>query len=393
MAETILDTEKQAALRNFIEESLPAPKAEEYKYTPLARELRKIQEDAGEVNTDMVISPIIEDVTVLRFYNGNLVSSLKTSDKNINITPLKDDKRENTVDPFDRMNEAFYIDGVEIEITGNPDRPILIQNMVGNNDHSPFSIIRNRIKVHQGVEAVIIKESHYGGNNVSFTNNFLQIDLEKSARVTSYILQTSGTNNLVFDSTNIYQQRDSYYKNVTITLEGKMVRNNHSVSIDDVNCESHLFGVYFPGNKNHFDNHTVADHKRERSFSNELYKGILGAGGTAVFNGKIFVRPHAQNTNAFQSNKNILLDNSATLHTKPQLEIWADDVKCSHGCTTGKLDQESLFYLRSRGLDKKGAELILLKAFASDVTREIDIEPLREFVENAIVKKVASQAQ
>ncbi|HHL53344.1 MAG TPA: SufD family Fe-S cluster assembly protein, partial [Flammeovirgaceae bacterium] len=122
--------------------------------------------------------------------------------------------------------------------------------------------------------------------------------------------------------------------------------------------------------------------------SNELYKGILAANTTGVFNGKVFVRPGAQKTNAFQSNKNILLDDSATINTKPQLEIWADDVKCSHGCTTGQIDKEQLFYLRARGLDEASARKLLLRAFAEEIIEKVAIEELREYLEEILDSKL-----
>ncbi len=136
------------------------------------------------------------------------------------------------------------------------------------------------------------------------------------------------------------------------------------------------------------DNHTMVDHRKANSFSNELYKGIMDDKSKGVFNGKIYVRPDAQKTNAFQSNKNILLTDDASIDTKPQLEIWADDVKCSHGATTGQIDAEQLFYLQTRGLDRRQATALLLKAFASDVLQNISIQPLREVLEKIISERL-----
>jgi Fe-S cluster assembly protein SufD len=132
------------------------------------------------------------------------------------------------------------------------------------------------------------------------------------------------------------------------------------------------------------DNHTVVDHKKANSFSNELYKGIMDGSSRGVFNGKIFVRPNAQKTNAFQANKNILLTDKATVNTKPQLEIWADDVKCSHGCTTGQLDEEALFYLRSRGINQETARAMMLYAFAGDVIDHVPHPVMKEYLDSII---------
>jgi Fe-S cluster assembly protein SufD len=163
-----------------------------------------------------------------------------------------------------------------------------------------------------------------------------------------------------------------------------MIRNNLNISINGEHCESHLFGLYIVKGNDHVDNHTVVDHRIANSYSNELYKGIINDSGTGVFNGKIFVQPDAQKTNAFQSNKNLLLSDKASMNTKPQLEIWADDVKCSHGATTGQIDSEQIFYLRSRGLDEQQAKGMLLYAFATDFLKQISLPVLKDYLENVV---------
>jgi Fe-S cluster assembly protein SufD len=149
-----------------------------------------------------------------------------------------------------------------------------------------------------------------------------------------------------------------------------------------------MYGLYLLHGETLADNHTVVDHRKPNSFSNELYKGVLEGNSKGVFNGKIFVRPNAQKTNAFQSNRNILLSDKATVNTKPQLEIWADDVKCSHGCTTGQLDEEALFYLQSRGIDKNTARAMILYAFAAGVLDTIPNENLKQFIDGLISERL-----
>ena len=149
-----------------------------------------------------------------------------------------------------------------------------------------------------------------------------------------------------------------------------------------------MYGLTLLKGKQHVDHHTTVDHKKPHCLSNELYKCILDDQSTSVFNGKIYVRPNAQKTNAFQSNKNILLSDDATINTKPQLEIWADDVKCSHGATTGQLDEEQLFYLRSRGLNKDTAKAMLLYAFAIDVLAYIKLPALKDFLDELISNRL-----
>jgi len=156
--------------------------------------------------------------------------------------------------------------------------------------------------------------------------------------------------------------------------------------MDGEHIESHLNGLYLTAGNQMVDNHTLVDHRKPNCNSNELYKGIIDGKSTATFNGKIFVRKDAQKTNAFQSNKNILLSEAGTINTKPQLEIYADDVKCSHGASTGKLDEDKIFYLRARGLSPESAKKLLMHAFASEVVNTVKIEPLQEYIEGKIFK-------
>ncbi len=152
-------------------------------------------------------------------------------------------------------------------------------------------------------------------------------------------------------------------------------------------CEANMFGLYLGDQQTHIDNHTVVDNRQPHCLSNELYKGVLNGSSTGVFNGKIFVRQIAQKTNAYQSNRNILLSDNASVNTKPQLEIFADDVKCSHGCTVGSLDEDALFYMRSRGIEEKQLPL-LLHGFALDILDRIRHENVRTFVNELVVKKL-----
>jgi Fe-S cluster assembly protein SufD len=174
-------------------------------------------------------------------------------------------------------------------------------------------------------------------------------------------------------------------------MDGTLIRNNLTIAIDGEHCESHFHGLSLLKGETIGDNHTVVDHKKPNSFSNELYKGVMDDKSKGIFNGKIYVRPLAQKTNAFQSNRNILLTDQSTINTKPQLEIWADDVKCSHGCTTGQLDDEALFYLQSRGIQKEDARAMLLYAFAMQTTEYVAIGPLKQYIDTLISKRLYAQ--
>ncbi|HLZ16294.1 MAG TPA: Fe-S cluster assembly protein SufD, partial [Cyclobacteriaceae bacterium] len=186
----------------------------------------------------------------------------------------------------------------------------------------------------------------------------------------------------------IHQSGGSKLNTFTLTLSGTLIRNNFNIAIDGENCESHFYGLYLLNGGTLADNHTVVDHMKPNSYSNEMYKGVMDGNSKGVFNGKIFVRPHAQKTNAFQSNRNILLTDTATINTKPQLEIWADDVKCSHGCTAGQLDEEALFYLRSRGISLQEAKAMLLYAFAAETLEPIKNNALKTYLNSLISKRL-----
>ncbi len=202
------------------------------------------------------------------------------------------------------------------------------------------------------------------------------------------MLQNDCENASQVNRTYVNQKRDSVYSNYVFSLSGEIIRNNLHISLDDENTIGNMYGLYLLDGKEHVDNHTVVDHRFPNCESNELYKGVLAGNSIGVFNGKIFVRQDAQKTNAYQQNRNLLISDNATINTKPQLEIWADDVKCSHGCTVGQLDEEQLFYLRSRGIDTDSARALMVYAFASEIVEKQPIEGLKEYLFNAISKKL-----
>ena len=222
---------------------------------------------------------------------------------------------------------------------------------------------------------------------MNFSNSVAEIFLHENSKLDYFSCQDF-KNNFHFNSINVFQKKDSISNFHTYSFSGATIRNNLNISLKDKNCYANMYGFYAIKNNSHIDNHTTVDHMDENSISNEHYKGIVEGGSRGVFNGKIYVRQKAQKTNAFQSNNNILLSDNAKVNTKPQLEIWADDVKCSHGCTVGQLDEDALFYLMSRGIPKKEATSILLSAFSSDITEKIEDENLRKHYEELILTQL-----
>jgi Fe-S cluster assembly protein SufD len=216
-------------------------------------------------------------------------------------------------------------------------------------------------------------------------NGLTEILVHADARLHHSMLQTASAGARLIQQTSVRQHRQSLYNNFTITLPGAdLVRNDLQTRLEEDHTETHLYGLYLAAGHQLVDNHTLVDHQKPHCQSNELYKGVLLEQATGVFNGKVFVHQEAQKTNAFQQNNNLVISNKATIDSKPQLEIFADDVKCSHGSTVGQFSEESLFYLRARGIGEEAAKGLLINAFAFDVTEKIRIPEVEAHVNELI---------
>lgn len=225
-------------------------------------------------------------------------------------------------------------------------------------------------------------------DNKTFINESKNYIVKANANISLYKIQEENEQSVYVGNTDVYQEKDSVFSSYVFTFGGEMVRNNLVIKVDGEGCESNMFGLYLTKGKSHVDNHTVVDHIQPNCNSNELYKGIIDDSSRGVFNGKIFVRQAAQKTNAFQSNGNILLTDNAVVNTKPQLEIWADDVKCSHGCTTGQLDEEAIFYLRARGISKEKARSMILLASVAEVIEKVKLGWLKVEITDKVVERL-----
>lgn len=288
---------------------------------------------------------------------------------------------------FPSLNTGYFEDGAFIKVRKNTkiEQNICILSITDGQGQAVNA--RNLIHVESGAEVKFVHQFEGLDNENSFTNSVCEIFVDENAHADYYLIESEGANTKAITNTNISQKRDSNFTIVTITKSGQLVRNNINMAITEPGCESNMMGIYFTDGNQHVDNQTYADHQDHGCNSNELYKGVMADRSTGVFNGKIMVHQAAQQTNAFQSNQNILLSDKATINTKPELEIYADDVKCSHGCTIGQLDEEAMFYLQSRGLGKEAAHRLLVQAFAQDVIDTIKIDSLRQSVEQFIESK------
>lgn len=288
------------------------------------------------------------------------------------------------------LNTAFASEGAFIRVPKNKvvDKPIQIIFFNTSDDREIMVQPRNLIILEQGAKAEIIERHQSLTDTPVLTNSVSEVSVGANAELHYYKLQNDVHTSSLIDNTWINQYRDSVAKFSTFSFGGRLTRNNLHFAMKEENCLTYMNGVTILDDKQHVDHHTVADHLVPHCESHELYKGIYDDNSTGVFNGKINVHKDAQKTNAFQQNDNILLSDRATVDTKPQLEIYADDVACSHGCTVGQLDEEALFYMKSRGIADKEARALLMYAFASDALSEVGIRELKQKVNMLIAKKL-----
>jgi Fe-S cluster assembly protein SufD len=291
---------------------------------------------------------------------------------------------------FTALNTAFAKNGVFVHVPDNKvvEQPIILRFISDARTLNVASQPRNLIVVGKRSEVQIAEAYRSLGDYSSFTNAVTEFMVSEEANVHYYKVQNESDKSYHIGTTSVLQAGKSVFTANTVTANGGFVRNNLNIKIDGEYAEANMYGLYIPNGKQHIDNHTAVDHAKPNSNSNELYKGILKGKSTGVFNGKIFVRQDAQKTNAFQSCKNVLLSEDASMNTKPQLEIWADDVKCSHGTTTGQLNEDALFYMQARGISKDTAKAFLTLAFAQDVIDKFEIVAIKEYLQTLVEEKI-----
>ncbi len=293
-------------------------------------------------------------------------------------------------DALAALNTAFAHNGAFVGIAEGVvvEEPFHLVFVNDARRNAVLSQPRNLFLLGANAEATIVESYHTIGSHQGFMNVVGEVMLEENAVLHHYKLQNDAENSTFVGATQVHQEASSVFNSVVISLAGGIIRNNLNTMLAGKATDTHFYGLYMVGGKTLVDNHTLADHAMPHCTSNELYKGILDDRSIGVFNGKIMVRQDAQKTLAYQSNRNILLSPNATMNTKPQLEIFADDVKCSHGATSGQLDGDALFYLRARGLSRERAQALLLYAFAGEVIEKIRIEALREYVDTIIAARL-----
>ncbi len=290
------------------------------------------------------------------------------------------------------LNTAFMQDGLFIYVPDNVEvkKPIQIINVV-NSQNNLFLQPRHLIVMGKNSKLTLLHCDDSLMHGLSFTNTVSEIFMGEGSDFEHYKVQNMGENSNLLTNLFFKQNAGSKLRTNAITLNGGFTKNNVSVSINGTDNETNLYGLYLVDGKQKVDNQVYVDHVDHENFSNQLYKGILDDQAKAVFSGKVLVRKDSQKTEAHQSNKNILLTDDAKIYTQPHLEIYADDVKCSHGATVGQLDPDAMFYLHSRGLCEKTARQLLMYAFASEVVNEVSIPALRESLDMMVQKRLRGE--
>jgi Fe-S cluster assembly protein SufD len=404
---------RETAMDRFVASGLPAPHHEDWKYTnirPLAKQAFRVPgEFCVGLDEDDLGDALLAELKAHRlvFVNGQYTPQLSKPGKlpeGVKVRSLAQAMREtpNVLEPFlaryadptangfASLNAAFMGDGAVIELGDNHilEHPLHILFVSTSQGEPTVQHLRNLVVAGQNSQATII-EGYISLGEASYFNNVVtEVALADNANITHYKLQEESVKGFHVATLQVCQSHASRFSSHSISVGGALVRNDINSVLDAEGVECELNGLYIVNGTQHVDFHTRIDHRFPHGTSREFYKGVLGGRARAVFNGQVYVHPNAQKTDAAQSNKNLLLSRDAEIDTKPQLEIYADDVKCSHGATVGQLDEEMLFYLRSRGIEENVARGILTFGFAQDIVERMDIAPIRARIENILKTKL-----
>ena len=381
------------AKNTLLHQDFPTTKNEFWKYTRLAKLAQLRLKQTNIIEEKQVIAPL-SDNGIVRITNGYF-TSLSKEIAGLTITPFskcneqqlsligkKVDLQQNI---FLALNTLYLQEGLFIEVEENTQIEGVFQLLFHAHGENCFAPFRVFIHVKKGSSFKLIQQFTASGEHL-FSLPIVEYLIEENAHISCDKLQMENASSFLMCEDYSIQKRNSTVLLNTFSISGAWVRNNSSFLIEGENCETNLNGAYLLKDLQHLDNHTIVDHIAPHCNSNELYKGILSGKATGVFNGKVFVRPNAQKISAFQSNANVLLSDDASVNSKPELEIYANDVKCSHGSTTGQLDDEAVFYLRARGLSEKTARSLMTQAFISEVVDKVEQKEVRDFIQTKLVE-------
>lgn len=371
------------SMEAFLSAGLPYRKQENWKYTSVhafSEKIFQVVKDYTLLQDEL--NSFSSDCYDIVMINGRYNQKFSTVPDNIEIIPIlgaikKNKKQIETVlsateidknQQFVLLNASLIQDGVFINIPENIvlDKPIRLLSL-WKTQEAEINNVRNVIFIGENSEVKIVDEYQGINSSVYFNNTVSHYILNKNAKLTYEKIQNESQEAYHISHTDFQCAENSVVNTLHVGEGAGLARDDICFDLNGEGAECKLRGLYLPSNNQHMDYHTVINHNVAHTESDELFKGVIEGKGVAVFNGRVFVEKDAQKISANQSNKNILLSKTAEVYTKPELEIYADDVKCSHGATVGRLDEKALFYLRSRGIEKSKAERILLNAFIGDI--------------------------
>ena len=403
---------RSKAIKKFESEGFPTKKLESWKYTSLKRTL-KYDYKLFPSQKDIIDFKDIQDYLIndiesykIVFVNGKYYSNLsETTHEGMDICILSSALTQSKYDLvienyFDKiskkdgitsLNTAFSHEGAYIHIPKNiqVDKPIQILHFSTGENESLMFQPRNLIVVDENSQVEIIERYQSITNNNVLVNSVSEIYVNKKSNVKHYKIQNDKKSSSLIDNTFVSQEHSSSYNLHTFSFGGDLTRNNLNIFQNDQRIESTINGITIIDDEQHVDHNTLIHHKEPNCTSHQDYKGIYGGRSVGVFNGRVLVEKEAQKTNAFQANNNVLISDRASINTKPQLEIFADDVKCSHGCTIGQLDNNALFYLRSRGIPEKEATALMMFGFANKVLTSVQNQEIKSMINKIIASKLA----
>jgi Fe-S cluster assembly protein SufD len=403
-----LAAHRRDALEAFAARGLPSTREEEWRYTslaPLAALPFSLAEPARVARADLeeLAAPLFA-CSLYAFANGRAVPELSSApglpggarcdslaalfaDGASPIEAHFDHHVDLKLHPFAALNSAFASDGAVVRAPRGVafEQPLHLVFASAADAHPQVTHPRVVVMAEAGSRVTIVQDHVSLGDRPGFTNAVTEVHVGEGATVHWVLLQREHDAHFHISNLAVRQERDSTFSAHTLTLGGRLVRNDAGVVLAGEGAQCTLDGLFIGGGSSVFDNHTEVDHAVPHGTSRELYKGVLGGAARGVFRGRVIVRPGAQKTSASQSNANLLLGARAEIDTKPQLEIYADDVKCGHGSTIGRLDDDALFYLRSRGLPEPRARDLLMRAFALEVLERLPARSLAQGLDDAVI--------
>ena len=411
-----LDALRRAAIERFALTGFPTSRDEEWRFTPIApitkAAWRRSNGSAHDVTRED-LAPFVfghPEWTTLVFVDGaysEALSSTTAVGQGVRVGSLSDAFKSDSPilkrylarqapiesSPFTALSTAFMRDGSFLHVPRNVElaRPVHMVFVSTSKAASAVTHPRNLLVIEAGARASVIESYVTLAEGASYwTNAVTEVVAGANSWIEHTRIQRESERAYHVGLTHVEQERDSHYRSFSLAMGGALARHNLTARLNGENVETLMYGLYLTRGQQVVDNHTAIHHDQPNCRSWEVYKGVLDGHSRAVFNGKVFVKPEAQKTDAKQTNRNLLLSDDAKVDTKPQLEIFADDVKCTHGATVGRLDDIALFYARSRGVPSAIAQLLLTYAFAAEVTSEVVLQPVREELERLVRERLVA---